>query len=112
MCRLDQSNESPPSTATGSLQHKAAASRRIVIITTALALGIFVLESLALIGCFLFRADSHVTPAILLSIAIALPATLILAVASWVFSVRQTTRSHILYSLDPAGLRPRIFFKP
>jgi hypothetical protein len=91
MYRPDQLNEGSRSLATDRLRRKAARSLRISIAAGLLAAVFFALTAFLLLACFLARANPFAHPALVLYLAAALPATPLLALASWAFSLRHET---------------------
>lgn len=95
MYRLDQQTESLPQANTARLLQKARRSLRLSIIAGLLAMTLFTLTSLLLLACFLARIDpfTHRLPGILILLAVS--AVPLLAIVSWLLSLRYFTLSRM-----------------
>ncbi|MBN8711962.1 MAG: hypothetical protein BGO12_16365 [Verrucomicrobia bacterium 61-8] len=102
-CPEPSTEHSPRPSATHRLRRKAAWSLRASIITGFLALALFVLTTVLLLGCFLTRIDPFAHRAAVLYLALAAPSLPVLAFASWLFSIRHDTLLRMANEKRPAS---------
>jgi hypothetical protein len=101
MHRLDQPLESSRPSGADRLRSKAARSHRASIVFGLLALALMVLTTFVLLGCFLARVNPFSHHALVLYLALAVPAIPLLATACGIFSLRHATLRAMIKEKGP-----------